>query len=183
MWLVSKASVSGNLPFRLNVGTFIVGRTKGAAILIIDSTLSRRHARLIRTADSLVVEDLSSRNGTFVNGERIARQVVELGDEIRLGGIACRVAASPLSMSEVEDSETTFNMPLPGTTTVDFDELTKAQMEVLRLALQGLDEASIAAHLNRSAHTVHTHLKAIFRQLGVHSRAELIVKVAKPHTS
>jgi DNA-binding CsgD family transcriptional regulator len=183
MWLVSKASLAGNLPFRLNVGSFIVGRTKQAAILIVDSTLSRQHARVIRTAGSLVIEDLSSRNGTFVNGERIERQEVELGDEIRFGGIVCRVAASPISINEFEGSETTYNMPLPGGTTVDFDELTKAQMEVLRLALQGLDEASIAARLNRSAHTVHTHLKAIFRQLGVHSRAELIVKVAKPHSS
>ena len=183
MWLVSKVPVAGNLPFRLDVGTFVVGRTKGAAILIKDTTLSRRHARLIRTADSLIVEDLTSRNGTFVNGERIKRQKVELGDEIRMGAVVCQVVASPLSASHIDESETTSTMQYAGGTTVEFDELTKAQLEVLRLVLQGLDEASIAERLNRSAHTVHTHLKAIFRQLGVHSRAELIVKVAKPHPS
>jgi pSer/pThr/pTyr-binding forkhead associated (FHA) protein len=183
MWLVSKVFVAGNLPFRLNVGSFVVGRTKGAAILIKDTTLSRQHARLIRTADSLVIEDLSSRNGTFVNEERITRQTVELGDEIRLGGVICQLAASPLSASDGDESETTSTMQFAAGTTVEFDELTKAQLEVLRLVLQGLDEASIANRLNRSAHTVHTHLKAIFRQFGVHSRAELIVKVVSPRAS
>jgi DNA-binding CsgD family transcriptional regulator len=180
MWLVSTGSVAGNLPKRLDAGEYVVGRTKGAAIVIRDLTLSRRHARLIRGANSLTVEDLDSRNGTFVNGERITRQTVELGDEIRFGGVECRLAASPLSATDFEDSETTFTTAVPGGSTVSFDELTRAQMDVLRLVLQGLDEAAIASRLNRSAHTVHTHLKAIFRQFDVHSRAELIVKAVNP---
>jgi DNA-binding CsgD family transcriptional regulator len=183
MWLVSKASVAGNLPFRLNVGSYVIGRTKGAGILIKDTTLSRQHAKLICTANSFVVEDLSSRNGTFVNGERIMRQEVEVGDVIRLGGVVCQIAVSPLSMGEADGNETTYTMQLPGSSTVELDELTKAQMEVLRLVLQGLDEATIAERLDRSTHTVHTHLKAIFRQFGVHSRAELIVKAVKPTAS
>jgi DNA-binding CsgD family transcriptional regulator len=183
MWLVSTGSVAGNLPMRLVPGDYIVGRTKGAAIIINDLTLSRRHARLICGVKSLVVEDLNSQNGTFVNGERATRQTVELGDDIRFGGVSCRLVASPLSATDFEESETTFTAPLPGGTTVGFDELTRTQLEVLRLVLQGLDEAAIASHLNRSGHTVHTHMKAIFRQFGVHSRAELIVRAVQLRTS
>jgi len=183
MWLVSKTSVAGNLPFRLGVGSYVIGRAKGAGVLIKDTTLSRQHAKITRIANSLVIEDLSSRNGTFVNGEQVTRQTLELGDEIRVGGVVCQIAASPLSMGQAEGDETTSTMQLPGGSTVDLDELTKAQIEVLRLVLQGLDEATIADRLNRSTHTVHTHLKAIFRQFEVHSRAELIVKAVKPTAS
>ena len=70
MWLVSTGAVMGSLPFRLEPGQYVVGRTPGADIVIKDMTLSRRHARLVRTANSLTVEDLGSLNGTFVDGER-----------------------------------------------------------------------------------------------------------------
>ncbi|HEX5102908.1 MAG TPA: FHA domain-containing protein [Pirellulaceae bacterium] len=178
MWLVSNGFLAGSLPFRLNPGEYIVGRAKGVAISIRDLTLSRRHARLIRDAKSLIVEDLGSRNGTFINGERVSRQTAEIGDEICFGGAVCRVAASPLAVN-IEDGETTHTMQLASGATVEFDELTRAQMEVLRLVVEGLDESAIAARLNRSVHTIHTHLKAIFRQFQVHSRAELIVKAGK----
>jgi pSer/pThr/pTyr-binding forkhead associated (FHA) protein len=180
MWLISAASVAGNLPIRLDPGEYIVGRAKRVAIVLPDLTLSRRHARLIRSKNSLIVEDLDSCNGTFVNGERISKQSAEIYDEIRFGGVLCKLAASPLAAADFEDVETTSTAPLPGGTTIGFDELTRAQLEVLQLVLQGLDEAAIASRLNRSVHTVHTHLKAIFRQFDVHSRAELIVKAVNP---
>lgn len=176
MWLISAFPVAGNLPLRLELGEYIVGRTTDADIVLKDRTLSRRHARLIRSARSLIVEDLNSLNGTFVNGERATRSSGDIGDEIRFGGVMCRLAASPLSTSGVLDGESTLLTRIAADSTVEFEGLTPAQHEVLGLVLQGLDETAIARRLNRSAHTVHTHLKAIFRQVGVHSRAELIVK-------
>ena len=48
--------------------------------------ISWRHAMLRRTADGIFVEDLGSRNGTFVNGERIAgKTLIHPGQEIGLG--------------------------------------------------------------------------------------------------
>jgi transcriptional regulator with AAA-type ATPase domain len=46
---------------------------------------SRRHARLAWDGPVLVVEDLESRNGTFVNGARVGRSPVTSGDVLRLG--------------------------------------------------------------------------------------------------
>jgi pSer/pThr/pTyr-binding forkhead associated (FHA) protein len=65
----------------------ILGREQGAADLVIeDPGVSRRHARFIAEGGSVVVEDLGSSNGTFVNGERIAGPVeVGSGDEVQLG--------------------------------------------------------------------------------------------------
>lgn len=59
--------------------------------VVLDSlSVSREHARLIR-ANGLAIEDLGSRNGTFVNGQRIQRARVAPGDRIRLGATEIRI--------------------------------------------------------------------------------------------
>lgn len=178
MWLVSTGSVTGSLPFRLEPGQYVVGRTPGADIVIKDLTLSRRHARLVRTTKSLMIEDLGSLNGTFVDGERATIGPAQLGSEIRFGAVICVVSATALMPAPAIDPESTFAARALNHKTIEIEGLTPAQTEVLRHALHGLDEAAIAARLKRSVHTVHTHLKAIFRHFEVHSRPELIVKVA-----
>ncbi|MGI8430514.1 MAG: protein kinase domain-containing protein [Solirubrobacteraceae bacterium] len=52
-----------------------------------DDQVSRRHARVARDASGqLMIEDLGSANGTFVNGERVrAREVLKVGDSIQIG--------------------------------------------------------------------------------------------------
>lgn len=60
-----------------------------------DAELSRRHARITRMSDGrLLVEDLGSTNGTFVNGEQIAGPtVLKAGDEVSLGETRIQVTA------------------------------------------------------------------------------------------
>ena len=57
-------------PFEINVDRdeLIIGRSKTADVGISDRFLSRQHARLYRVDDGWLIEDLGSRNGTFVNG-------------------------------------------------------------------------------------------------------------------
>ena len=70
-------------------GEFLLGRAapEGDGRLGDDAEISRRHARLFRSSrGELMIEDLGSSNGTFVNGERIeAPRVLELGDVVRVG--------------------------------------------------------------------------------------------------
>ena len=68
-------------------GELILGREQGSADLVIDDPgVSRRHARLVTDAGGVIVEDLGSSNGTYVNGERISGPVeVATGDEVQLG--------------------------------------------------------------------------------------------------
>ncbi len=67
--------------------SLVIGRSSASDLLVADRYLSRRHARLYREGDGLVIEDLGTRNGTFVNGVRVTRPVpVGPGDEIRLSG-------------------------------------------------------------------------------------------------
>jgi hypothetical protein len=64
----------------------ILGRGEGSHIIIADKALSRKHVRTWATPDGLVVEDLDSTNGTFVNGQRISSPVrLSRGDTLQLG--------------------------------------------------------------------------------------------------
>ncbi len=58
-----------------------------------DRVLSRRHARFFLEGASVVIEDLGSSNGTFVNGRRIERAVLREGDVVELGTYAFLVVA------------------------------------------------------------------------------------------
>ncbi len=71
---------------RYVVGTEIeLGRGAESPIELLDDGVSRRHARVRRTEDGYAIEDLGSRNGTFVNGERVSVAPLSFGDKIAVG--------------------------------------------------------------------------------------------------
>lgn len=61
-------------------------------------------------------------------------------------------------------------------TTRDSSALTKREKEVLQGIASGLSEKKLAEEMNVSPHTVHTHIKKIYRKLQVGSRAEAVLK-------
>ncbi len=67
-------------------GEMIIGRHASCTVMLGDPQVSHRHARLFRSANDYVLEDLGSRNGTFVNGRRIGRALLQAGDTILIGG-------------------------------------------------------------------------------------------------
>jgi serine phosphatase RsbU (regulator of sigma subunit) len=78
-----------NAPSRhvpLNLLPLTVGRSAPAEVILEGSTVSRRHCRLEMQGDCIVLNDLASTNGTFVNSERvIAPVVLEDGARITIG--------------------------------------------------------------------------------------------------
>lgn len=62
-----------------------VGRGNENDIRLDGLQISNRHARLTPSGDGIVVEDLRSTNGVFVNGNRISRQLVQAGESIQIG--------------------------------------------------------------------------------------------------
>jgi two-component system, cell cycle response regulator len=63
----------------------VVGRAQGAQVRIIDDGVSRKHARVTVRGDQVMLEDLGSRNGTFIGEERIERRRLVSEDLIRIG--------------------------------------------------------------------------------------------------
>ena len=64
-------------------GSLVVGRAEDAGLRIPVANVSRHHARLTPAGDEVLVEDLGSANGTWVNGKRITRANARHGDELR----------------------------------------------------------------------------------------------------
>ena len=86
--------LSGDLiavPIPLEREEVILGRALEADVRVNDTQVSRQHARIIamptesRVAMQYVLNDLDSRNGTFLNGRRIRKEMLENGDKITVG--------------------------------------------------------------------------------------------------
>ncbi|MCA8922278.1 MAG: FHA domain-containing protein [Planctomycetes bacterium] len=80
-----------------------VGRAPSCEIHVPCKSVSKRHARLIRQGDQVVVEDLDSRNGLRVNGVEVASALLEPGDVLQLGRAVLRLKGRGL-LSSADDS-------------------------------------------------------------------------------
>jgi membrane fusion protein (multidrug efflux system) len=71
---------------------YVLGRSPSADLVLADSESSKRHASVYARGDRFHLVDLRSSNGTFVNGERVRREVaIAPGDEIVIGQTSIRV--------------------------------------------------------------------------------------------
>ncbi|MDQ6894810.1 MAG: FHA domain-containing protein [Acidobacteriota bacterium] len=78
--------VWGPREIALDPGENLIGRDRGSVVWIDDASVSRRHARIVVDADGTTVEDLGSKNGTFVHGRRIEKPVrLSDRDAIKIG--------------------------------------------------------------------------------------------------
>jgi hypothetical protein len=163
------------------VGALSIGREPRSDIsLDWDTEVSRAHAVLERVGDSwTLLDDGLSRNGSFVNGQRVhGRRRLEDGDAITIGGTVIAFVAT--------------GEPLPTTTTTRYPampDLTAAQRRVLvalctpameRPFAAPASNAEIAGALFVSVDTVKSHLHALFELFGIdgmpqnRKRAELV---------
>ena len=69
----------------------VIGRGRGADLVIHEPTISRAHAAVGFRAGGFFVQDLGSTNGTFLNGKRRERADLDDGDEIQMGRLLLRV--------------------------------------------------------------------------------------------
>jgi serine phosphatase RsbU (regulator of sigma subunit)/pSer/pThr/pTyr-binding forkhead associated (FHA) protein len=86
--------------FMLDRDSVTVGRSSTADLALQDPFLSRHHARLLRRDDRLLVEDLGSRNGTFINDLAVQGPTeVRPGDVIRLSASSISLATDRASIT------------------------------------------------------------------------------------
>ena len=65
-------------------GTMVIGRQNDSDIPVPAEEISRHHARLQVTPEGVLVEDMGSANGTFINDKRVQNGVLKPGEELRL---------------------------------------------------------------------------------------------------
>lgn len=102
-------------PFKVRLGgkTMVVpegehdiGRNLDCWLTLDDELASRNHARLHVTPDRAEVEDLGSRNGTFVNDRRLTgKQVIRRGDKIRIGREILEVLGTDAAAAATEEDD------------------------------------------------------------------------------
>src|SRR5436190_23602453 len=92
MWILQSAESQG-LTFRIGPGAVkTVGRATRADFIVHAALVSRLHCRITAGTENLEVIDLSSTNGTYVNGKRVKRAQLKSGDRLRVGRVKLEVA-------------------------------------------------------------------------------------------
>lgn len=92
--------------FSLNKNALTVGKREGNDIIVPDKTVSRNHIEIDYTADSFVLKDLDSTNGTFLNGSRVKQAYLSPGDLIKIGNTTLEFVAFDEKV-KIEPSERT----------------------------------------------------------------------------
>lgn len=80
--------VGGRRRLALSAGENVIGREPGVAVRLESASVSRRHARIVIDVDGVTIDDLGSKNGTWVNDQRLERpSALDDGDEVRVGSV------------------------------------------------------------------------------------------------
>lgn len=75
-----------DMRFPVRIGETLLGRSPYCSIVLEDARVSRQHAAIRLTAEGLSIQDLGSRNGTLVNGQKLrGARVLQAGDVVQLG--------------------------------------------------------------------------------------------------
>src|SRR5688572_3762486 len=97
-----------------------IGRSPENDIAIHDPSVSRLHATIERTADGFLIQDLGSRNGVMVNGQRIQMPTrITEGDEIQLGDVTLKLRGGP----DVTLTDVPFGGRVDTTTVIAYEPL------------------------------------------------------------
>jgi pSer/pThr/pTyr-binding forkhead associated (FHA) protein len=151
-----------------------IGRSSGNDVTVAaDAEVSRFHALLEKVSGGWFVRDLSSKNGTFVNGDRISGdRPLRTGDEIQIGRIRVVFRGEPAGENDTGLTQAPERAP----------DLTRREREVL-LALftkaargelfnEPASTRDIANTLSISEAAVKQHLLHLYDKFGIHGEGE-----------
>jgi len=166
--------------FGLSPGVHLLGRSRECDFRVDYETISRRHAKLEAHGEELTLTDLGSRNGSFVDEQRVTASRLRPGTLVRFGSVSFSVAIEnkqELEMGCEDETDPCDEEPgadACGTATV---QLTTKQRRVFDLLVSGQTEKQIARQLGLSIHTVNSHTRAVFRLFNVNSRPKLLARI------
>lgn len=162
--------------YALPNGLSFLGRSAPCEIVLPDWTVSQKHARVHVKNNEVMVTDLNSHNGTFLEGQPIRSGKIAPGQEIRFGNYRLvlfekhRLPATDGLEQKTHDAQSHIERP-----NLPLEPLTPAQRRVLELLLQAKTERAIAKILELSERTIHNHIQAIYKAYSVHKKVDLIL--------
>ncbi len=117
-----------------------IGRFESCDVVLADSNVSRSHARILMDSKGIEIEDLGSKNFTFVNGEAIQRHRIQKGDVITIG-------ESSLTLEEqTEEAVVAF-------------KLSAEDLDIIeRISPEGMTLLSPEAYLEKGKQSLHSDL-------------------------
>jgi signal transduction histidine kinase len=136
-----------------NAAAVSIGREAGNMIQLDDHEISRRHAEIRRVGDALVVGDLKSSNGTWVNDVRVDRAELGSGDRVRVGRtvfVFARDGDDPAAFAAVDI--------LPTTSTGDGSRIVRTMREDDSIVLAAPEESQ-----NRWLAKARSNLQVMYR--------------------
>lgn len=191
LWLLLQGVAQDRWSYLLQYGTHVVGRSPECEIQVSHRTVSRRHAEICCDETGISVRDLDSLNGVFLDEVPVSESQLTCGTVLRIGQVRFELVSS----RSFEDESSIIDLDRDadvegscGPVTLIAKRrirqlstmLTPAQLQVLKLLLQGLSEKMVASALSNSRQTIHSHVKEIYRLLDVHSRPELMALFISP---
>ena len=87
--------------FELKPGVYRVGRAAGNDIRIQDASMSGSHAEILVQAGVIMIKDLGSTNGIFINGSPVKYGELRPGQSLRLGWVDMMLVGEPSTMKMV----------------------------------------------------------------------------------
>lgn len=167
--------VTGDGPLRGRILTvdddeLIIGRREESHLHLPDPHVSRTHAVVRKQVGAVLLEDLGSTGGTFVNGEAITgSHVLHHGDSVRFGPVECRFEDRS-AMSAGDDATMAIELPVIDEKPV----LSPRQQEVLSYLKDGLTNPEIAVKLGVTERTVKAHCQEVFDRLNARNRTAAV---------
>lgn len=154
----------------LGQSAIVIGRGVDADVVLSSALVSRRHARLSIDEDGAVtIEDLSSRNGVYVNGELLrAPRRLEVGDRLDIGGEELELVRQ-LDEEAIRSRDTQLRMRAQKT--LDADERTR-QASAFVLLGGLLDKLLALGRVEEAERLMSTHLERLLAEAEKGERPE-----------
>ena len=108
----------------LTVDKTTVGRVEDNTFAITDPSVSSHHCEILLKGTDVMVRDLNSTNGTFINGEKVTEAGLKPGQILRLGQVELRLETEAPASASKKAAESTMIMPR-GVSLTDLEQATR----------------------------------------------------------
>ena len=137
-----------------------IGREPSNQISLLDSLVSRRHCAIRRAGEGFLIEDLDSRNSTFVNNVPVKKRLLADGDQIRIGKSIFVFQGLSQERSGDSSSLELDSAPTPGGATVvlrkqDAIYLQPARLHALGATERTVRDLNVLLNFSKSLNSVH----------------------------